>query len=94
VLLDACTTKSTQSEEDIKLEQERGERRGHKAILSKERPCGELADPLGRTSLHYAAHAGHLDACRLLVRHPLSRADPGTKDGVYQWNAVHHSASQ
>uniref|UniRef100_A0A5K3EWG0 ANK_REP_REGION domain-containing protein n=1 Tax=Mesocestoides corti TaxID=53468 RepID=A0A5K3EWG0_MESCO len=94
VLLDACTTKSTQSEEDIKLEQERDERGGHKAILSKERPCGELADPLGRTPLHYAAHAGHLDACRLLVRHPLSRADPGTKDGVYQWNAVHHSASQ
>ncbi len=62
--------------------------------LTPERPCGQLADPLGRTPLHYAAHAGHLETCRLLVRHTLSQADPATRDAVYQWNAVHHSASQ
>ena len=62
--------------------------------LSKERPWGDLTDPVGRTALHYAAHGGHMETCKLLVDHPLSRADPMAKDGVLGWNAFHHAAAQ
>ncbi|VDK85798.1 unnamed protein product, partial [Dibothriocephalus latus] len=62
--------------------------------LTNRNPCGQITDPLGRTPLHYAAYAGHLETCRLLVTHPLSNADPSVRDSVYQWNAVHHSAAQ
>uniref|UniRef100_A0A183TB31 ANK_REP_REGION domain-containing protein n=1 Tax=Schistocephalus solidus TaxID=70667 RepID=A0A183TB31_SCHSO len=62
--------------------------------LTNRNPCGQITDPLGRTPLHYAAYAGHLETCRLLVTNPLSNADPSARDSVYQWNAVHHSAAQ
>nr|VZI01997.1 unnamed protein product [Spirometra erinaceieuropaei] len=62
--------------------------------LTNRNPCGQITDPLGRTPLHYAAYAGHLETCRLLVTNPLSSADPSARDAVYQWNAVHHSAAQ
>lgn len=62
--------------------------------LNEKRPCGSLTDPLGRTSLHYAAHAGHLETCQFLVEHPLSQADPLAKDGILQWTAIHHAAAQ
>lgn len=62
--------------------------------LSEKRPCTWLTDPLGRTLLHYAAHAGHLETCQMLVMHHLSQADPAIKDGLNGWTAVHHAAAR
>lgn len=66
----------------------------HHPPLSDRRPCGKLTDPLGRTLLHYAAHAGRLEVCQLLLTHPLCQADPACVDSVHAWTAVHHAASQ
>ncbi|KAM7536358.1 hypothetical protein Aperf_G00000080488 [Anoplocephala perfoliata] len=71
-----------------------GESISHHPPLSDRRPCGKLTDPLGRTLLHYAAHAGRLEVCQLLLTHPLCQADPACVDNVHAWTAVHHAASQ
>ncbi|KAM3180631.1 hypothetical protein ACTXT7_015912 [Hymenolepis weldensis] len=62
--------------------------------LSDRRPCGKLTDPLGRTLLHYAAYAGRLETCQLLLTHSLCQADPASLDDVHGWTAVHYAASQ
>nr|CDS18789.1 serine:threonine protein phosphatase 6 [Echinococcus granulosus] len=75
-------------------EEEEDEDFHHHPLLSEKRPCGRLTDPLGRTLLHYAAHAGHLETCQVLVMHHLSQADPTIKDGLNGWTAVHHAAAR
>lgn len=66
----------------------------HHPPLSDRRPCGKLSDPLGRTLLHYAAYAGRLETCQLLLTHSLCQADAASVDDVHGWTAVHYAASQ
>ncbi|KAL5106453.1 Serine/threonine-protein phosphatase 6 regulatory ankyrin repeat subunit B [Taenia crassiceps] len=99
MLLNACEEPAAKPNDDSHepKEEEKGKDADDFSFhppLSKKRPCTWLTDPLGRTLLHYAAHAGHLETCQMLVMHHLSQADPAIKDGLNGWTAVHHAAAR
>uniref|UniRef100_A0A158RAI1 hydroxymethylglutaryl-CoA reductase (NADPH) n=1 Tax=Taenia asiatica TaxID=60517 RepID=A0A158RAI1_TAEAS len=97
MLLNACEEPAAKQKGDSSEPKEEGkgaEDFSFHPPLSEKRPCTWLTDPLGRTLLHYAAHAGHLETCQMLVMHHLSQADPAIKDGLNGWTAVHHAAAR